>query len=54
MHLVDLDAATGRGENRAVIAQIVSELGVPVEVGGGIRDRASGRRAAEEWVWSAW
>jgi phosphoribosylformimino-5-aminoimidazole carboxamide ribotide isomerase len=38
---VDLDAATGRGENRAVIAQITRELGVPVEVGGGIRDRAS-------------
>jgi phosphoribosylformimino-5-aminoimidazole carboxamide ribotide isomerase len=41
VHLVDLDAATGRGENRAVIAQIVSGLGVPVEVGGGIRDQAT-------------
>lgn len=41
LHLVDLDAATGRGENRAVIGQIVQELGVPVEVGGGIRDRQS-------------
>jgi phosphoribosylformimino-5-aminoimidazole carboxamide ribotide isomerase len=40
LHLVDLDAATGRGENRAVIRQIVAELGVPVEVGGGVRDRA--------------
>lgn len=40
VHLVDLDAATGRGENRAVIAQIVAELGAAVEVGGGIRDRA--------------
>ena len=39
VHLVDLDAATGRGENRAVIAQITQELGVPVEVGGGIRSR---------------
>lgn len=44
VHLVDLDAATGRGENRAVIAQITAELGVPVEVGGGIRSRD----AAEE------
>lgn len=44
VHLVDLDAATGRGENRAVIALIAQELGVPVEVGGGIRSRA----AAEE------
>ena len=41
LHLVDLDAATGRGENRAVIAEIVRELGVPVEVGGGVRDRAA-------------
>ncbi|GGK25144.1 1-(5-phosphoribosyl)-5-[(5-phosphoribosylamino) methylideneamino] imidazole-4-carboxamide isomerase [Deinococcus malanensis] len=39
VHLVDLDAATGRGENREVIRQITGELGVPVEVGGGIRDR---------------
>ncbi|MEW6422595.1 MAG: 1-(5-phosphoribosyl)-5-[(5-phosphoribosylamino)methylideneamino] imidazole-4-carboxamide isomerase, partial [Deinococcota bacterium] len=39
VHLVDLDAATGRGENRAMIEQITAELGVPVEVGGGIRDR---------------
>lgn len=39
VHLVDLDAATGRGENRAVIAQITAELGVAVEVGGGIRSR---------------
>ncbi|GHF76993.1 1-(5-phosphoribosyl)-5-[(5-phosphoribosylamino)methylideneamino]imidazole-4-carboxamide isomerase [Deinococcus ficus] len=44
VHLVDLDAATGRGENRAVIALIAQELGVPVEVGGGIRSR----EAAEE------
>ncbi|GAA5513542.1 1-(5-phosphoribosyl)-5-[(5-phosphoribosylamino) methylideneamino] imidazole-4-carboxamide isomerase [Deinococcus carri] len=44
LHLVDLDAATGRGENRAVIRQIATEVGVPVEVGGGIRDR----EAAEE------
>ncbi|EYB68669.1 phosphoribosylformimino-5-aminoimidazole carboxamide ribotide isomerase [Deinococcus phoenicis] len=39
VHLVDLDAATGRGENRRVIRQITAELGVPTEVGGGIRDR---------------
>lgn len=44
VHLVDLDAATGRGENRQVIGLIARELGVPVEVGGGIRSRD----AAEE------
>ena len=43
LHLVDLDAATGRGGNRESIAQIVRELagGPALEVGGGIRDRAS-------------
>lgn len=44
VHLVDLDAATGRGENRKIIGLIARELGVPVEVGGGIRSR----EAAEE------
>ncbi|MFC4638009.1 1-(5-phosphoribosyl)-5-[(5-phosphoribosylamino)methylideneamino]imidazole-4-carboxamide isomerase [Deinococcus hohokamensis] len=50
VHLVDLDAATGRGENRAVIAQITSELGVPVEVGGGIRDREAAEALLEAGV----
>ncbi len=39
LHLVDLDAATGRGHNSGVIAEIVETLDVPVEVGGGVRDR---------------
>lgn len=39
VHLVDLDAATGRGDNRQIIGLIAQELGVPVEVGGGIRTR---------------
>ena len=39
IHIVDLDAATGRGENRALIAGMVGALGVPLEVGGGVRDR---------------
>lgn len=38
LHVVDLDAATGRGENRALVAQIARGVGVPVEVGGGVRD----------------
>nr|WP_229684853.1 1-(5-phosphoribosyl)-5-[(5-phosphoribosylamino)methylideneamino]imidazole-4-carboxamide isomerase [Deinococcus roseus] len=38
VHLVDLDAATGRGENKAIIFEITRTLGVPVEVGGGIRN----------------
>jgi phosphoribosylformimino-5-aminoimidazole carboxamide ribotide isomerase len=43
VHLVDLDAATGAGENRAIILEIAKVLGVPVEVGGGIRSLESAR-----------
>lgn len=41
IHLVDLDAAFGRGENRAVLARVVRQLDVAVELSGGIRDDAS-------------
>jgi phosphoribosylanthranilate isomerase len=38
IHLVDLDAAFGRGDNRALLARIVGVLDVAVELSGGIRD----------------
>ncbi len=41
LHLVDLDAAFGRGENRQVLAEIVGALDLKVEMSGGIRDDAS-------------
>ena len=41
IHLVDLDAAFGRGENRALLAEVVGCLDVAVEMSGGIRDDAS-------------
>ncbi len=41
VHLVDLDAAFGRGSNRELLAQVVSELDVKVELSGGIRDQES-------------
>jgi 1-(5-phosphoribosyl)-5-[(5-phosphoribosylamino)methylideneamino] imidazole-4-carboxamide isomerase/N-(5'phosphoribosyl)anthranilate isomerase len=41
VHLVDLDAAFGRGENRALLADVVKRLDVAVELSGGIRDDAS-------------
>lgn len=41
IHLVDLDAAFGRGENRVLLEQVVSSLDVDVELSGGIRDDAS-------------
>lgn len=41
LHLVDLDAAFGRGDNRALIAQIVGAMDIKVELSGGIRDDES-------------
>lgn len=45
LHLVDLDAAFGRGSNAEVLAGIVAEVGMQVEMSGGIRDDASLERA---------
>jgi 1-(5-phosphoribosyl)-5-[(5-phosphoribosylamino)methylideneamino] imidazole-4-carboxamide isomerase/N-(5'phosphoribosyl)anthranilate isomerase len=41
IHLVDLDAAFGRGSNRDLLADVVGKLDVKVELSGGIRDDAS-------------
>jgi 1-(5-phosphoribosyl)-5-[(5-phosphoribosylamino)methylideneamino] imidazole-4-carboxamide isomerase/N-(5'phosphoribosyl)anthranilate isomerase len=41
LHLVDLDAAFGRGENRDLLAEVVRKLDIAVELSGGIRDDAS-------------
>lgn len=67
IHLVDLDAAFGRGSNRELLARIVDRLDIAVEMSGGIRDtdsltgalRAGCRRvnlgtaALEDPVWTA-
>jgi phosphoribosylformimino-5-aminoimidazole carboxamide ribotide isomerase len=64
-HIVDLDAATGRGNNRKVIEQLAKEKDVTLQVGGGVRDDASvaalidlgvarvvvGTRAVEDAKW---
>lgn len=47
IHLVDLDAAFGRGSNAEVTARIVGEIGINIELSGGIRDDASLRRALD-------
>lgn len=48
IHLVDLDAAFGRGDNRAVIAEVVAQSGsVKIELSGGIRDDESLARAIQ-------
>jgi phosphoribosyl isomerase A len=41
IHLVDLDAAFGRGNNRELLSDVVKRLDVAVELSGGIRDDAS-------------
>ncbi len=45
LHLVDLDAAFGRGENSALLSEVVGRLDIDVELSGGIRDDASLTRA---------
>jgi len=48
IHLVDLDAAFGRGSNAALLAEVTTELagkGVKIELSGGIRDDESLERA---------
>jgi 1-(5-phosphoribosyl)-5-[(5-phosphoribosylamino)methylideneamino] imidazole-4-carboxamide isomerase/N-(5'phosphoribosyl)anthranilate isomerase len=67
VHLVDLDAAFGRGSNRELLADIVGRLDILVEMSGGIRDAQSleaalstgcrrvnlGTAALENPVWTA-
>jgi len=45
IHLVDLDAAFGRGDNRELLEQVVAAVDVDVELSGGIRDDESLRAA---------
>lgn len=65
IHLVDLDAATGRGSNRAIVREILRTTKAKVQCGGGIRDLAAvdelfdagasevvlGTRAVEDRAW---
>jgi len=67
LHVVDLDAATGRGSNRDVVAEILRDTSADVQVGGGVRRSAHveellssgagavvvGTRAVEDTDWLA-
>ena len=67
LHIVDLDAATGRGDNTAVVTAILHNTTAHVQVGGGVRTTAHvekllaagarrvvvGTRAIEEHEWLA-
>jgi phosphoribosylformimino-5-aminoimidazole carboxamide ribotide isomerase len=41
LHVVDLDAATGRGSNAAVVEKLASQPGLDTQVGGGLRDTST-------------
>jgi phosphoribosylformimino-5-aminoimidazole carboxamide ribotide isomerase len=65
LHIVDLDAATGHGNNASLIEEMIAAAHGPVQVGGGVRDAAAverllqrgaarvvvGTRALEEPEW---
>lgn len=67
LHVVDLDAATGRGSNTESIRGILRDATVPVQVGGGLREESQidrmiddgaswvvvGTRAVEDESWRA-
>jgi phosphoribosylformimino-5-aminoimidazole carboxamide ribotide isomerase len=38
LHIIDLDAAFGTGNNHAVISEIAANIALPIQVGGGIRN----------------
>jgi phosphoribosylformimino-5-aminoimidazole carboxamide ribotide isomerase len=38
LHIIDLDAALGMGNNLSVIAEIAESVDLPIQVGGGIRE----------------
>jgi len=46
LHIIDLDAAFGKGSNSKAISKILERAKVPVEVGGGVRSRET----AESWL----
>ena len=65
LHVVDLDAATGRGTNRTTVKQLLAANGITLQIGGGVRDLESirelfaagasnvvlGTRAIEDRTW---
>ena len=44
IHIIDLDAALGTGDNLAIIAEIVESVDLPIQVGGGIREVATAEK----------
>ncbi|MCA9565458.1 MAG: 1-(5-phosphoribosyl)-5-((5-phosphoribosylamino)methylideneamino)imidazole-4-carboxamide isomerase, partial [Myxococcales bacterium] len=53
LHVVDLDAAFGTGDNREIVRRIVAETALEVQTGGGIRSVEHLRRIFDAGVWRA-
>jgi phosphoribosylformimino-5-aminoimidazole carboxamide ribotide isomerase len=47
LHVIDLDAAMGTGDNIKSVAEVINNVGVGVEVGGGIRTLERAREILE-------
>ena len=54
LHIIDLDAALGRGSQREIVSELRRTFGVQLQVGGGIREDDSVQRLAEEGVDRRW
>jgi len=53
LHVVDLDAATGRGNNAAIVRDILGEVPANIQVGGGVRSGDTIEKLLDEgatWV----
>jgi phosphoribosylformimino-5-aminoimidazole carboxamide ribotide isomerase len=50
LHVIDLDATLGRGDNRELIQAIIDDLQIPVQIGGGIRSLESARSLLDKGV----
>ncbi|MFB9659511.1 bifunctional 1-(5-phosphoribosyl)-5-((5-phosphoribosylamino)methylideneamino)imidazole-4-carboxamide isomerase/phosphoribosylanthranilate isomerase PriA [Glycomyces mayteni] len=50
LHLVDLDAAFGRGSNHELLAEVAGQVDMQVELSGGIRDDETLKRALASGV----
>jgi len=44
LHVIDLDAALGKGENIDVVTQLLREVSIPIQFGGGIRSVAKAKK----------
>ena len=54
LHVVDLDAATSRGSNRAVVEDLLLERTADLQVGGGLRDSDAVRECWRRELATPW